>query len=44
MFLDERPGTVRAYAKGEPLSLRPTVTEEGKWLLFGQTAANVARV
>lgn len=40
----ERPATVRAYAKGEPFSLRPTVTEEGKKLLFGQTAASVARV
>ena len=40
----ERPATVRAYAKGEPFSSRPTVTEEGKKLLFGQTAANVARV
>ncbi|POR50817.1 glutathione binding-like protein [Bosea psychrotolerans] len=34
----ERPGTVRAYAKGEPLAARPTVTEEGKKILFGQTA------
>ena len=40
----ERPATVRAYAKGEPFSSRPTVTEDGKKLLFGQTAANVARV
>lgn len=34
----DRPATVRAYAKGEPYSGRPTVTEEGKKLLFGQTA------
>jgi GST-like protein len=34
----ERPATVRAYAKGEPFSSRPTVTEEGKKILFGQTA------
>jgi len=33
-----RPGTQRAYAKGEPYSGRPTVTEEGKNILFGQTA------
>jgi GST-like protein len=33
-----RPATKRAYAKGEPYSHRPTVTEEGKKLLFGQTA------
>jgi len=34
-----RPATVRAYAKGEPYSSRPAVTEEGKKILFGQTAA-----
>src|ERR1700758_5638733 len=38
-----RPGTRRAYAKGEPFSAQPAVTEEGKKLLFGQTAASVAR-
>jgi len=39
-----RPGTIRAYAKGEPYSTRPAVTEAGKKILFGQTAArpNVA--
>jgi GST-like protein len=35
----ERPGTQRAYARGEPYSSRPAVTEEGKKILFGQTAA-----
>lgn len=39
----DRPATVRAYSKGEPLSARPAVTEEGKKLLFGQTAANLVR-
>lgn len=34
-----RPATARAYAKGEPYSHRPAVTEEGKKILFGQTAA-----
>ena len=34
-----RPGTQRAYARGEPYSSRPTVTEEGKKILFGQTAS-----
>jgi GSH-dependent disulfide-bond oxidoreductase len=34
-----RPATIRAYAKGEPYSNRPAVTEEGKKILFGQTAA-----
>ncbi|MGE0253121.1 MAG: glutathione binding-like protein [Alphaproteobacteria bacterium] len=37
-----RPATVAAYAKGVPFSSRPAVTEEGKKLLFGQTAASVA--
>ena len=34
-----RPATVRAYAKAEPYSSRPAVTEDGKKILFGQTAA-----
>jgi GSH-dependent disulfide-bond oxidoreductase len=38
-----RPGTRRAYAKGEPFSAQPAVTEEGKKLLFGQTAARVVK-
>ena len=37
----ERPATRRAYAKGERFSDRPTVTEAGKKLLFGQTAAGL---
>jgi GST-like protein len=36
-----RPATVRAYARGEPYSKRPTMTEESKKLLFGQTAASL---
>jgi len=40
----ERPATLRAYAKGEPYSAQPAVTEEGKKLRFGQTAASGARV
>jgi hypothetical protein len=39
-----RPATVRAYAvaQTEPFSGRTAVTEAGKKLLFGQTAASVA--
>ncbi len=33
-----RPATIRAYEKGQPWSTRPAVTEEGKKILFGQTA------
>ena len=36
-----RPATVRAYARGEPYANRPAVTEEGKKILFGQTAIPV---
>jgi GST-like protein len=38
-----RPATIAAYAKGEPLRNRPTVTEEGKKILFGQTAKTSQR-
>ena len=34
-----RPATIRAYARGEPFASRPAVTEEGKKVLFGQTAS-----
>jgi GSH-dependent disulfide-bond oxidoreductase len=34
----KRPATQRAYARGEPYASRPAVTEEGKKILFGQTA------
>ncbi len=37
-----RSATVRAYEKGEPYMNRPAVTEEGKKILFGQTAQSVA--
>jgi GST-like protein len=39
----ERSATQRAYAKGEPYASRPTVTEEGKKILFGQTADRAER-
>jgi GST-like protein len=39
----ERPATVRAYERAEPYAKRPAVTEEGKKLLFGQTAAVLPR-
>jgi GST-like protein len=37
------PATMRAYQKGEPYMNRPAVTEEGKKILFGQTAADIKR-
>lgn len=36
----ERPATVRAYAKGKVVNSAPTVNEESKKVLFGQTAAS----
>jgi GSH-dependent disulfide-bond oxidoreductase len=38
-----RPATMQAYQKGEPYMNRPAVTEEGKKILFGQTAADIKR-
>jgi GST-like protein len=38
-----RPAVVRAYAKAKEVNTQPTVTEESKWVLFGQTATAVAR-
>ena len=38
-----RPATMRAYQQGEPYMNRPAVTEEGKKILFGQTAADIKR-
>jgi GST-like protein len=34
-----RPATVRAYAKGAEINTQPSVTEESRRILFGQTAA-----
>ena len=39
----DRPATLRAYEKGQPLSERPVVAEEGKKILFGQTARHLSR-
>ncbi|MHB1951589.1 MAG: thiol:disulfide oxidoreductase, partial [Acidiferrobacteraceae bacterium] len=34
----ERPATLRAYARAKEINDQPTVTEEAKKILFGQTA------
>jgi GSH-dependent disulfide-bond oxidoreductase len=39
----ERPATVRAYAHAEAYKSRPTITEESRKILFGQTARTTAR-
>ena len=36
-----RPAVIRAYEKSQEVSSQPTVTEESKKILFGQTAANL---
>src|SRR5208337_2460197 len=36
-----RHTTVSAFAKAQPYSNQPTMTEEAKKILFGQTAASV---
>jgi GST-like protein len=37
----QRPGTIRAYEKGEVYRTTPTVTAESAKILFGQTAASL---
>jgi GSH-dependent disulfide-bond oxidoreductase len=39
----ERPAVQRAYARAKEINTTPTMSEEAKKILFGQTAANVAR-
>jgi GST-like protein len=38
-----RPATRRAYERGKAINTAPTVDDEAKRILFGQTAATVAR-
>jgi GST-like protein len=38
-----RPATIRAYEIAERINTQPTVSEESKAILFGQTAAPVSR-
>ena len=39
----ERPAVKRAYARAKEINTQPTVSEESKRILFGQTAASIAR-
>lgn len=39
--IQSRPATIRAYARGEEYRREPTVTDEQRKILFGQTAAVV---
>jgi GST-like protein len=38
----QRPGVQRAYARAKEINTAPTVSEESKKILFGQTAAVLA--
>jgi GST-like protein len=38
-----RPATIRAYEKANAINTQPTMSEEAKKVLFGQTAATVQR-
>jgi GSH-dependent disulfide-bond oxidoreductase len=42
--IQSRPAVIRAYEKGQPFKNRPTVTEAGKKILFGQTAATLKEI
>jgi GST-like protein len=39
--IKSRPATIRAYERGAEISSRPTVDEESRKFLFGQTAATI---
>ena len=39
--IQSRSATIRAYEKGQPFMGRPSVTEESRKILFGQTAATI---
>jgi GSH-dependent disulfide-bond oxidoreductase len=42
-LIRDRPATARAYAKGEPWSRRPPMTEDARRILFGQSAASAGK-
>jgi GST-like protein len=42
--IKERPAVKRAYEKGKEVSDSPTMTEEAKKIMFGQTAASIGLV
>ncbi|WP_271253178.1 glutathione binding-like protein [Pseudanabaena sp. Chao 1811] len=37
--ISDRPAVIRAYERAKPFANQPTITEESKKILFGQTAA-----
>jgi len=43
LAIKDRPATVRAYERGASISSNPTVTEESRKILFGQTAQSIGK-
>jgi GSH-dependent disulfide-bond oxidoreductase len=41
--IQQRPATIRAYELAKTINIKPTVSEESKQILFGQTAAVIVR-
>ena len=41
--IKNRPATIRAYERGAAINAQPTVDEESRKILFGQTATSVAK-
>jgi GST-like protein len=41
--IKNRPAVIRAYEKGKAINTKPTIDEESRKILFGQTAATVRR-
>ena len=41
--IQARPAVVRAYEKGKAVNTKPTIDDEARKFLFGQTAATVRR-
>jgi len=44
LSIHSRSAVIRAYDKGQPFIGRPTITEESKKVLFGQTAATLQNI
>jgi GST-like protein len=41
--IKSRPATLRAYARGAEINPNPTVNEESRKILFGQTAKTIGQ-
>ncbi|QKD84024.1 thiol:disulfide oxidoreductase [Thermoleptolyngbya sichuanensis A183] len=39
----DRPAVIRAYERGQPFSNTPTINDESRKILFGQTAASISQ-